>query len=94
MYEQLLALRPPGHAQRWQTLSDLGHALFLFSYFHSLDKARADCCIAMLREALHLCPPGHLLRDEALHDLARALLFITFEQSGDQDALALSLSPS
>jgi hypothetical protein len=45
----------------------------------------------MLREALHLCPPGHLLRDEALHDLARALHFITFEQLGDQDALAESV---
>jgi hypothetical protein len=91
MYEQLLALRPPGHAHRRQTISDLGHALFLFCDSHSLDKARADCCIAMLREALHLCPPGHLLRDETLHDLARALLFITFEQFGDQDALAESV---
>jgi hypothetical protein len=45
----------------------------------------------MLREALHLCPPGHLLRDERLHDLARALHFITFEQFGDQDALAESV---
>jgi hypothetical protein len=43
----------------------------------------------MLREALHLCPPG--LRDEALHDLARALHFITFEQFGDQNALAESV---
>jgi hypothetical protein len=91
MYEQLLALRPPGHAHRRQTVSDLGDALWLFCYHHSLDKARADCCIAMLREALHLCPPGHVLRDEALHDLARALFFITFEFLGDQDALAESV---
>jgi hypothetical protein len=91
MYEQLLAHRPPGHAQRRQTVSDLGDALWRFCHYHSLDKARADCCIAMLREALHLCPPGHLLRDETLHHLARALLFITFEQSGDQDALAESV---
>jgi hypothetical protein len=91
MYEQLLAFRPPGHAQRRQTVSDLGDALFFFCYFHSLDKARADCCIAMLREALHLCPAGYLLRDEALHDLARALSSITFELLGDQDALAESL---
>jgi hypothetical protein len=91
MYEQLLALRPPGHPQRRQTVSDLGDALWRFCFFHSLDKARADRCIAMLREALHLCPPGHLLRDEALHGLARALLFITFEQLGDQDALAESV---
>jgi hypothetical protein len=89
--EQLLALRPPGHAQRRQTVSNLGDALWRFCYHHSLDKARADCCIAMLREALHLCPPGHLLRDEALHDLARALCFITFEFLGDQDALAESV---
>jgi hypothetical protein len=88
MYEQLLALRPSGHAQRRQTVSDLGDALWRFCYHHSRDKARADCCIAMLREALHLSPPGHLLRDEALHDLARALFLITFEQLGDQDALA------
>jgi hypothetical protein len=91
MYEQLLDLRPPGHAQRRQTVSDLGTTLWRFSYYHSLDKARADRCIAMLREALHLCPPGHLLRDEALHDLARALLDIAFELLGDQDALAESV---
>jgi tetratricopeptide (TPR) repeat protein len=72
-------------------LSDLGDALWLFCYDHSFDKARADCCIAMLREALHLCPPGHLLRDEVLHDLARALLSITFEYLGDQEALAESV---
>jgi tetratricopeptide (TPR) repeat protein len=90
-YEQLLALRPPGHAQRRQTLSDLGNALWRFCFYHSLDKARADCCIAMLREALHLCPPGHLLRDETLHDLARALFFITFDLLGDQDALSESV---
>jgi hypothetical protein len=91
IYEQLLALRPPVHAQHRQTVSDLGDALWRFCYYHSLDKARADRCIAMLREALHLCPPGHHLRDEALHDLARALLFITFELLGDQDALAESV---
>jgi tetratricopeptide (TPR) repeat protein len=91
MYEQLLALRPPGHAQRRQTVSDLGDALWRFCFYHSLDQARADCCIAMLREALHLCPSGHLLRDETLHDLARALHFITFEQLGDRDALAESV---
>jgi tetratricopeptide (TPR) repeat protein len=91
MYEQLLALRPPGHAQRRQTVSDLGDALWRFCFFHSLDKARADCCIAMLREALQLCPPGHLLRDETLHDLARALQFISFNLLGDQDALAESV---
>jgi tetratricopeptide (TPR) repeat protein len=90
-YEQLLALRPPGHAQRRQTVSDLGNALWLFCYYHSLHKARADYCIAMLREALHLCPPGHLLRDEALHHLARALFSITFDILGDQDALAESI---
>jgi hypothetical protein len=91
MYEQLLALRPPGHAQRRQTVSDLGDALWRFCFYHSLDKARADCCIVMLREALHLCPPGHLLRDETLHDLARALFFMTFDHLGDQDALAESV---
>jgi tetratricopeptide (TPR) repeat protein len=91
MYEQLLSLRPPGHAQRRQTVSDLGDALWRFCFYHSLDKARANCCIVMLREALRLCPPGHLLRDETLHDLARALLFITFELLGDQDALAESV---
>jgi tetratricopeptide (TPR) repeat protein len=91
MYEQLLALRPSGHARRRQTLSDLGDALWRFCFYHSLDKTRADCCIAMLREALHLCPPGRLLRDEALHNLARALYFITFEQFGDQHALADSV---
>jgi hypothetical protein len=91
MYEQLLALRPLGHAQRRQTVSDLGDALWCFCFYHSRDKARADCCIAMLREALHLCPPGHLLRDETFHDLARALDFITFEQFGDQNALAESV---
>jgi hypothetical protein len=91
MYEQLLALRPPGHAQRRQTVSNLGDTLWSFCEYHSLDKARADCCIVMLREALHLCPPGHLLRDQALHDLAGALLFITFEQLGDQNALAESV---
>jgi tetratricopeptide (TPR) repeat protein len=91
MYEQLLDLRPPGHAQRRQTVSALGDALWRFCYHHSLDKARADCCIDMLREALHLCPAGHLLRDEALHDLARALFFITFDLLGDQNALAESV---
>jgi hypothetical protein len=91
MYEQLLALRPPGHPQRRQTVSNLGDALWRFCYHHSLDKARADRCIAMLREAVHLCPAGHLLRDETLHDLARALLSITFELLGDQDALAESV---
>jgi hypothetical protein len=90
-YEQLLALRPPGHAQRMQTASDLGNALEDFCEYHTLDKARADRCIAMLREALHLCPPGHLLRDEALHDLAKALYFVTFDLLGDQDALAESV---
>jgi hypothetical protein len=90
-YEQLLVLRPPGHAQRRQTVSDLGDALWRFCFYHSLDKARADCCIAMLREALHLCPPGHLLRDETLHNLARALLFIKFTLTGDQDVLAESV---
>jgi tetratricopeptide (TPR) repeat protein len=90
-YEQLLVFRPPGHAQRRQTVSDLGDAIFFFCYYHSLDKARADCCIAMLREALHLCPPGHLLRDETLHGLARALFFINFDLLGDQDALAESV---
>jgi hypothetical protein len=91
MYEQLLALRPPGHAQRRQTLSDLGNALWCFCFYHSRDKARADRCIAMFREAFHVCPPGHLLRDEALHDLARALFYIAFELLGDQDALAESI---
>jgi tetratricopeptide (TPR) repeat protein len=91
IYEQLLALRPPGHAQRRQTVSNLGDALYFFCYHHSHDKARADCCISMLREALHLCPPGHLLRDETLHNLARALFFVTFEFLGDQDALAESV---
>jgi hypothetical protein len=91
MYEQLLALRPPGHAQRRQTVSDLGDALWRFCFYHSLDKARANCCIAMLREALHLCPPGYLLRDEALHGLARALLFIKSDYLGDKDALAESV---
>jgi tetratricopeptide (TPR) repeat protein len=91
MYEQLLALRPPGHAQRRQTVSDLGDALWRFCIYHSLDKARADCCIAMFREALHLCPPGHLLRDETLHNLARALSSIAFEHFGDQDALSESV---
>jgi tetratricopeptide (TPR) repeat protein len=91
MYEQLLVLRPPGHAQRRQTVSDLGDALWLFCYHHSLDKARADCCIIMLREALHLCPPGHLLRDEALHGLTRALVVIAFHFLGDKDALAESV---
>jgi tetratricopeptide (TPR) repeat protein len=90
-YEQLLALRSPGHAQRRQTVSNLGGALMHFCCNHSLDKARADCCISMLREALHLCPPGHLLRDETLHDLARALLSLNFEFLGDQDALAESI---
>jgi hypothetical protein len=90
IYEQLLALRPPGHAQRRQTVSDLGDALWRFCFYHSADKTRADCCIAMLREALHLCPPGHLLRDETLHDLARALSTISFDLLGDQDALAES----
>jgi hypothetical protein len=91
MYEQLLALRPPGHAQRRQTVSDLGDALWSFCFYHSVDKARADCCIVLLREALHLCPSGHLLRDETLHDLARALLCIAFEQLGDKDALSESV---
>jgi tetratricopeptide (TPR) repeat protein len=91
MYEQLLVLRPPGHAQRRQTLSDLGDALWRFCFHHSLDKARADCCIAMLREALHLCPPGHPLRGEALHELARALFAVAFELLGDQDALVESI---
>jgi tetratricopeptide (TPR) repeat protein len=91
MYEQLLALRPPGHAQRRQTVSDLGKALYWFCYHHSLDKARVNCCFDMVREALHLCPPGHFLRDEALHGLARALLFIAFEHFGDQDAFAESV---
>jgi tetratricopeptide (TPR) repeat protein len=91
MYEQLLALRPPGHAQRRQTLSDLGNGLMRSCLHHSLDKARADCCILMLREALHLCPPGHLLRDQSLNDLARALCVITFEHLGDQEALAESV---
>jgi tetratricopeptide (TPR) repeat protein len=91
MYEQLLALRPPGHERRRQTVSDLGDALWRFCFYHSLDKTRADCCITMLREALHLCPPGHLLRDETLHDLARALHFISFDLLGDQDALAESV---
>jgi hypothetical protein len=91
MYERLLAFRPPGHQQRRQTVSCLGDALWLFCYHHSLDKARADCCIAMLREALHSCSPRHLLRDEALHNLARALHFISFEQFGDQNALAESV---
>jgi tetratricopeptide (TPR) repeat protein len=90
-YEQLLALRPPGHAQRRQAVSDLGDALWRFCFYHSFDKARADCCIEMLREALHLCPPGHLLRDETLHNLARALHFITFELLGDRAALAESV---
>jgi tetratricopeptide (TPR) repeat protein len=91
MYEQLLALRPPGHTQRRQTVNDLGNALWRFCYYHSVDKARAECCIAMLRETLHLCPPGHPLRDEALHNLARALASMTFEFSGDQNALAESV---
>jgi tetratricopeptide (TPR) repeat protein len=91
MYERLLDLRPPGHALRRQTVSDLGDALWRFCFYHSHDKARADCCIATLREALHLCPPGHLLRDETLHDLARALFFITFDLLGDLDALAESV---
>jgi hypothetical protein len=91
IYEQLLDLRPPGHAQRRQTVSDLGEALWRFCYYQSLDKARADYCIAMFREALHLCPPGHLLRDEALHGLARALSSITRELLGYQDALAESV---
>jgi tetratricopeptide (TPR) repeat protein len=91
MYEQLLALRPPGHERRRQTVSDLGDALWRFCFYHSLDKARADYCIVMLREALHLCPPGHLLRDKTLHNLARALFFITFTFLGDQDALAESV---
>jgi hypothetical protein len=90
LYEQLLALRPPGHAQRRQTVSDLGDALWSFCWYHSLDKARADCCIANLREALHLCPPGDLLRDETLHELAKAL-FSIFELLGDQGALAESV---
>jgi hypothetical protein len=34
MYEQLLALRPPGHAQRRQTVSDLGDALWRFCFYH------------------------------------------------------------
>jgi tetratricopeptide (TPR) repeat protein len=90
-YEQLLALRPPGHTQRRQTVSDLGDALWRFCFYHSRDEARANSCITMLREALHLCPSGHVLRDETLHDLARALFFITFEQMGDQNALAESV---
>jgi tetratricopeptide (TPR) repeat protein len=92
MYEQLLELRPPGHAQRRQTVSDLGDALWHFCFYHSLDKARANCCIVMLREALHLCLPGDPLRDETLHDLARALHFIAFDLLGDQDALAESVT--
>jgi tetratricopeptide (TPR) repeat protein len=91
MYERLLDLRPPGHAQRRQTVSNLGNALRRLGTYHSLNKTRADCCIAMLREALHLCPPGHLLRDKSLHELAGALHFITFELLGDQDALAESV---
>jgi hypothetical protein len=91
MYEQLLALRPSGHVQRRQTVSDLGDALWRFCYHHSLDKARADCCIVLLREALHLCPPGHLLRDDTLHDLAKALHSINYEFLGDQDALVESV---
>jgi tetratricopeptide (TPR) repeat protein len=91
MYEQLLDLRPPGHAQRRKAVSDLGDALWRFCFYHSVDKARADRCIAMLREALHLCPPGHLLREETLHELARVLLFITFDVLGDRDALAESV---
>jgi tetratricopeptide (TPR) repeat protein len=90
-YEQLLALRPPGHPQRRQTVSDLGVALWRICFYHSLDKARADCCIVMLREALHLCPPGHPLRDKTLHDLAVALFFTTFQQLGDEEALAESV---
>jgi tetratricopeptide (TPR) repeat protein len=91
VYEQLLALRPPGHAQRRQTLSDLGDALWRFCFYHSLDKARAHRCIAMLREAVHFCPPGHILRDDTLHNLARALHYIAFDHLGDQDALAESV---
>jgi hypothetical protein len=91
MYEQLLALCPPGHAQHRQTASDLGNALYHFCYHYSLDKARADYCIAMLREALHLCPPGHLLRDESLHDLDRALFFDFCLHLEDQDVLAESV---
>jgi hypothetical protein len=91
MYEQLLALRSPGHAQRRQTVSALGNALWCFCHFHSLDKARAHRCIVLFREALHSCPPGHHLRDETLHDLAKALFSITFQLLGDQNALAESV---
>jgi tetratricopeptide (TPR) repeat protein len=85
-----VTLRPPGHAQRRQTVSDLGDALWRFCFYHSLDKTRADCCIALFREAFHLCPPGNPLRDVTLHALAGALHFINFNQFGDQDALAES----
>jgi hypothetical protein len=75
IYEEVSELRPSGHWQHAQAVSDLGRALERFCVDHGEERPwpRGQQCIKLLRESLDLHPPGHPLRDQSLHVLARAV---------------------
>jgi tetratricopeptide (TPR) repeat protein len=94
LYEEVLQLLPSGSGQELyaDSLDDSAEALFKFSFYHDLNRTRADRCLAGFREVLQLRPPGHSKRDRSLHNLAKSLFHLSYVQMGDQDALAECIS--
>jgi hypothetical protein len=86
IYEEVSEIRPSGHQQHAQAVSDLGIALERFCVYHGEDRPwpRGQQCIELLRESLKLHPPGHPLRDQALHCLARAVCDVKHEAESER----------
>jgi tetratricopeptide (TPR) repeat protein len=87
LYEQILQLRPLGHALRAKSITDLGDALFWSCLDREVVEDQGDRCLRLFREALELRLPGHDLRGQSLLNLARALFYIGFDQRGELETL-------
>ncbi|TBU21237.1 hypothetical protein BD311DRAFT_678949 [Dichomitus squalens] len=59
LHREALDLRPPGHAERFMSLSMLG--IFYKTLFHLGDSASLERAIAAQREALDCCPEDRLI---------------------------------
>ncbi|KAG1882805.1 hypothetical protein F4604DRAFT_355028 [Suillus subluteus] len=89
MRPSALALRPPGHSDRYTSLKKLSDSL------HDIFKQRGtlsdlDGALKLHRAVLALAPPGHPDQFDFLHHLANSLIgksiIIVFEQPCQQSS--------